>query len=670
MSRKITAEDFMLIRLVSDPQLSPDASRIAFVVRHIDAEKDKYRGEIWLVPAQDGAPRRFTGGEFSDSSPRWSPDGRWLAFLSDRQKPKSQIFLIQADGGEAQALTKLEDGGIQALRWSPDGTKIAFLFRSTPEAYRKEVAEERQKKELPPPPRLHTRLFYRLDGFGYYDHSYWQVWVADVETGEARPLTSGDYDCQSPVWSPDSQTLAFLSDRREYTDVEPGHEDLWTVPAAGGEMKRIPSPFGPKGGLSWSPDGRAFAYIGNPDPNDQWGTNNDRLLLLPAEGGDTARDLTGHTDLSVGHLTLSDVHDAGSEIVWSADSKRLFFAISTFGDTKLYEINAEGSDPIALTESGREMGGFSVAPDGRTVAVTLATPTTPMELFAGMLETPQGPLPLQPRTQLNKAWLEEAQVETPEPVAFPNGEGGTVHGWLLRPAEFDPSKKYPLALYVHGGPHAQYGNTLFHELQFLAAEGYVVLFTNPRGSKGYGETHTKAIEGDWGGADFRDILAAADYGAGLPFVNKDRMAIMGGSYGGYMTAWAVGHTDRFACAIADRLVANLHSMSGTSDFPWRHGVYFKGNAWDDPADLWRCSPLAYAGNIKTPLLLIHSDGDLRCDIGQAEELFAALRLQRKPVEFVRYPAETSHGLSRGGPPSLRVDRLQRNLAWLNKWLAG
>ncbi|HZT42751.1 MAG TPA: S9 family peptidase [Chthonomonadaceae bacterium] len=668
MSRKITAEDFKLIRLVSDPQIAPDGARIACVVRHIDAEKDKYRGEIWLVPTQDGEPRRFTGGEFSDSSPRWSPDGKWIAFLSDRQKPKSQIYLIPADGGEAQAMTKLEDGGIQAIRWSPDGSKIAFLFRATPEAYRKEVAEERHKKELPSPPRRHIRLFYRLDGFGYYDHSYWQVWVTDVSTGEARQLTTGDYDCQAPVWSPDSQTLAFLSDRREYTDVEPAHEDIWTLPAAGGEMKRIPSPFGPKGGLTWSPDGRTFAYAGNPDPDDQWGTNNDRLLLLPAEGGDTARDLTGHTDLAVGHLTLSDVHDVGSEIVWSPDSRRLFFAISTFGDTKLYVVNAEGGDPVALTESGREMGGFSVAPDGRTVAVTLATPTTPMEVFAGVLETPTGPLPLQQRTQLNQAWLEEAQVEKPEPVTIPNGEGGQVHGWLLRPAGFDPTKKVPLVLYVHGGPHAQYGNTLFHEMQFLAAEGYVVLFTNLRGSKGYGEAHTKAIKGDWGGADFRDIMAAADYAANLPFVDKDRMAIMGGSYGGYMTAWAVGHTDRFACAIADRLVANLHSMSGTSDFPWRHGVYFQGNAWEDPADLWRCSPLAYAGNIKTPLLLIHSDGDLRCDIGQAEELFAALRLQRKPVEFVRYPAETSHGLSRGGPPSLRVDRLQRNLAWLNKYL--
>lgn len=243
-----------------------------------------------------------------------------------------------------------------------------------------------------------------------------------------------------------------------------------------------------------------------------------------------------------------------------------------------------------------------------------------------------------------------------------------MHGWLMRPVDFSEGTRRPLVLYVHGGPHTQYGAALSHEMQLLASSGYGVLYTNPRGSKGYGEAHTKAIRGDWGGADFRDILAAADYAASLPWVNPARMAIMGGSYGGFMTAWAIGHTDRFACAIADRLVSNLHSMSGTTDFSFPQSVYFAGSAWDDPTALWRCSPLAYAGSIRTPLLLIHSDGDLRCPVGQAEELFAALRKQRKCVEFVRYPAETSHGMSRGGPPSLRLDRLKRNLAWLDRWL--
>ncbi|HZO91805.1 MAG TPA: S9 family peptidase [Chthonomonadaceae bacterium] len=681
MARKITAEDLLQIRTVSDPQIAPDGKRVACVVKHIDAEKNKYRGEIWMVPREGGEPRRFTGGDWSDSSPRWSPDGTRLAFLSDRQKPKSQIYVIAADGGEAQPLTKLEaEGGIQGLRWSPDGTRIAFLFRETPEAYRKEVTEERQKKELPAPPRVHKRLYYRLDGFGYYDDSYWQVWVADARTGEARQLTIGDYNCGAPVWSPDGQTLAFLSDRRDDADIEPERDEIWTVPVAGGELTRIPSPPGPKGALAWSPDGRMFAYVGNPDPEDQWGTNNQRLFVLSAEGGEAALDLTGPTDRTVGYLTLSDVHDVGTGdlIQWSSDSRRLFFPFSALGNCQLYFVEADGSgDPVLVTVEA-EMGDFDVASDDRTFAVTLASSTTPQELYVFQwqdgtgIEAEAGRRFIRTfeitKTSFNREWRNEVQLVHPERLRIPNGEGGTVQGWLLRPPDFDPTQKYPLVLYVHGGPHMQYGNTLFHELQWLAAEGYVVLYTNPRGSKGYGEAHTKAIKGDWGGADFRDIMAAADYATGLDYVNAHRTAIMGGSYGGFMTAWAVGHTDRFTCAIADRLVANLHSMSGTDDFPWRHSVYFKGNAWDDPSDLWRCSPLAYAGRITTPLLLIHSDGDLRCPVGQAEELFAALRLQRKTVEFVRYPAETSHGLSRNGPPNLRLDRLRRNLEWLNRWL--
>jgi dipeptidyl aminopeptidase/acylaminoacyl peptidase len=671
MPRKITAEDFMQIQLVSDPQFSPDGARIACVKRSIDRDKNRVRGEIWIVPAESGEPQRFTGGDWSDSAPRWSPDGTRIAFLSDRQKPKNQIFLIASDGGEARALTKLEaEGGLQALRWSPDGTQIAFLFRATPEAYRKEAVEERRTKEMPAPPRVHERLNYRMDGFGYYDDSHWQVWVADIGTGEARPLTTGEYHCGAPVWSPDGRTLAFLSDRRDDSDIAPHSDDIWTVPVAGGDLTRIPAPPGAKYALAWSPDGARFAYSGNPEMDDAWGTNNDRLFVLPAEGGATARDLTGHTDKSLGYLTLSDVHDAGAgdSIQWNADGTALFFAMSAFGDTQLAFVRAEGGDPTGVSPTGQEMGGFSILPDGRA-AVTLGTPTTPHEIC--VLQAPGAPgsaVQSRYRTQFNRTWLEEVQVVPPEPVAVPNGEGGQVPGWILRPPDFDSREQYPLVLYVHGGPHAQYGNTLFHELQFLAAEGYVVLYTNPRGSKGYGEAHTKAIQGDWGGADFRDIMAAADYATGLDYVDAHRTAIMGGSYGGYMTAWAIGHTDRFACAIADRLVGNLHSMAGTCDFSWRPSSYFKGDAWNDPSDLWRCSPQAFAGRIQTPLLLIHSDGDLRCPIGQAEELFAALRLQRKTVAFVRYPAETSHGMSRNGPPDLRLDRLKRNRDWLDKHL--
>jgi dipeptidyl aminopeptidase/acylaminoacyl peptidase len=666
LARNIAIDDFMKLKLVSDPQLSPDGAHVACVATGIDADKNRAMGAIWITPIQGGEPRRYTGEESGSSAPRWSPDGAQIAFLSDRRKPMSQIYLLPADGGEARALTGLViEGAIRGLRWSPDGSKIAFLFRATPEAYRKDAVEARKKKELSSPVRHHTRLFYRLDGSGYFDGEYAQIWVADAQTGETKQLTAGDYDCGLPAWSPDSKALAFISDRREDADIERGHTQIYIIPADGGDLMQVPTPDGPKDALVWSPDGTHFAYAGNPDSDDQWGTNNRRVMLIPVGGSEIARDLTGKYDISVGYDTLSDAHDsgAGDLIQWAPDGHSLLFPGSVRGDTLLYRVAITGNKaPVALTAAGGEMGGFNIGQQGR-IAYTRGVPTAPHELF--LLNTDGTSARL---TQFNREFLAEVNVIAPEPIAVANGDGGEVHGWLLRPAEVQPGQRCPLVLYVHGGPHTQYGNLFFHELQLLAAEGYAVLYTNPRGSKGYGEAHTKAIRGDWGGADYRDLMAAMDHVAGLDYVDPQRTAIMGGSYGGFMTAWAVGHTDRFRCAIADRLVGHLHSMAGTCDFPWQHGAYFKGNAWSDPTDLWRCSPLAYAGNINTPLLIIHSDGDLRCPAGQAEELFAALRMQRKTVEYLRFPAEASHGLSRNGPPDLRLQRLRANLDWLDRWL--
>ncbi len=390
--------------------------------------------------------------------------------------------------------------------------------------------------------------------------------------------------------------------------------------------------------------------------------------------------MTGYTDKSVGWLTNSDAHEvgAGDMLQWTADSNGLYFVVSEQGDTLVYRANVTNGTLLQRTAPLHEIGSFSATGGEKRLVVTMASATVPHELYCLTDEAEQISF-WKPLHAFNADFLADVRVANPQPIGringsneigVDNGSGGKVFGWLLKPA-YDyrqAGAKYPLVVYVHGGPHLQYGNTFHHELQWLAAQGYVVLYTNPRGSKGYGEAHTKAIAGNWGSVDYDDIMAATDWACSLDFVDAGRTAIMGGSYGGYMTAWAIGHTNRFHCAIADRLVANLQSMSGTCDFPWRPDHPFKGNGWSDPAQLWKCSPLAYAGNIVTPLLLIHYDGDLRCPAEQAEQLFSALRHQRKVVEYVRYPGEASHGLSRSGPPDLRLDRLQRNLDWLNRWL--
>ena len=389
-------------------------------------------------------------------------------------------------------------------------------------------------------------------------------------------------------------------------------------------------------------------------------------MRLPVSGGANASDLTARFDIESGYSTLGDSQVVGctEPIQWSKDGSHILFPVSQHGDTRLCSLKSDGSEEIQyLTPAEAALGDYTRMPDSDSIVCTLGSPQHTLSL--NMCE-PGGNIRL--LTDVNSDFFSELSLSTPESSAIPRKDGGAVPGWLMRPSDFDPSKLYPLVLYVHGGPHAQYGNVFFHELQLLAAEGYVVLYTNPRGSKGYGEAHTDSIRGRWGTVDFEDIMAAADYASSLPYVDAHRMAIMGGSYGGYMTVWTIGHTNRFRCAIADRMVSNLPSMSGTCDFTWRPDSYFKGDGFRNPESLWLQSPLSYAGNVVTPLLIIHSDGDLRCPAGQAEEFFSALRLQGKVVEYLRYPSETSHGLSRMGPPDMRLHRLMSNLEWLDRWL--
>ena len=670
LKRPVAMEDLLRFQLVGAAQIAPDGRRIAFTVKRVDEKKNTYYTRLWLADAETGDVRAFTGDGHSDSSPRWSPDGTQIAFVSDREKPKGQIYLIPADGGEARALTSLEEGGVRGHVWSPDGTKIAFLYRATPAMWREEAKKEREESCRSLPVRVHTRRFYRLDGMGYFDDSFWQAWVVDVATGEAKALTDAPHDHGPLAWSPDGTRIAFIANRREDDDLEGLRDDLWTVPVEGGEVRRVEAPEGPKGGLAWSPDGRWIAYTGHTDVDDVWGCRNSRVIVIPADGVGEARDLTGGSDKAVGYLCLSDMHETGDgpSLVWSPDSRALYFPISERGDTRLYRASLEEGSLTPLTPEKHEMASFSLSRDGSRFGVLLGSGTDPHDVYLGTSE--EDGLSLRRLSRVNAELLDEVELQLPEEIEAPSGGGRTVQTWMLRPSGFEEGTAYPCVIYVHGGPALQYAGQAspFHELQWLAANGYVVLFSNPVGSKGYGEAHTSAIKGDWGNEDWTDIRAVTDYGASLPFVDAGRMAIMGGSYGGYMAAWAVGHTDRYRCAITDRLVGNLHSMAGTCDFPWVHEKFYKGNAWDDPSDLWRVSPLAFAGKINTPLLIVHSDGDLRCPVGQAEELFAALRAQRKTVEFVRYPAEASHGMSRNGPPDLRLDRLRRNLEWLDRYL--
>jgi dipeptidyl aminopeptidase/acylaminoacyl peptidase len=705
--RKIVIEDLLKLKFVSDPQMSPDGTRVAFVVKIVNAEKNKYFSHLWMVgtesrtgfqPVQnDDAPvgssrypaaRQFTHGEVNDGSPRWSPDGKQIAFIRTRDK-ETQIHLIPADGGEARALTKLPQGVIGNLAWSPNGKQLAFTFSQTPAEWTTDAVEERKKKNLSNPPRVITKLRYRLDGVGFLGGKS-HVWIADARNGRARQVTDGDFDHHSLCWSPDGKRIAFFSNRSADPDLTPYAVDLWVTNVgtrrARHILEKIPTPKGYKGNTSWSPDGKFIAYTGHVSANDPWIPRNDRVWIVPASGKGAARNLTASLDRTVGNSIICDTREAfagGTAPVWSADSQRLFFVVSDNGSAHLCSVGVQGGKVEPLTNGAMDVFGCSADKRVERFALAVAKPTELGELFlfeknlavgaqslAPVVVRPQAgakTAPLQ-LSNLTAPFRGSVRVSHPEEVWVKSFDGTKIQGWFLRPPDFDPRKKYPLVFYIHGGPHAMYGNSFFHEFQMLAARGYVVMYTNPRGSMGREEKFAAVIRGDWGNVDYKDLMACADYAARLRYVDNKRMACAGGSYGGYMTNWIIGHTNRFKCAITDRSVVNLVSFAGTSDFPFRDNGYWKGNAWDDTETLVKHSPLTYAAKIKTPLLIIHSEGDLRCPISQAEELYTALKKLGREVVFVRYPQETSHGMSRGGPPDLRIHRLKQITAWLEKHL--
>ncbi|MBI3912561.1 MAG: S9 family peptidase [Armatimonadetes bacterium] len=665
-TRRMEAEDLLRIQLVFDPQISADGERIVYAVRHVDAEKNKYVSQLWVVPGGGGEPRLFTAGDHNDTGARWSPDGRWIAFVSDRGET-SQIWLIPADGGEARPLTQLEEGAVGDLRWSPDGSRIAFVYRPKPERDRKAVREGREQKHRSSPPREVNRLRYREEGVGYSGDEHWHLWVVSVPDGALTQVTDGNCDESDPVWSPDGTRLAFLANRQPDPDIEPNRVDLFTIPATGGEMMRVAAPAGPKDLLSWSPDGEWLAYVGHTRPEERWGVTDAGLWVVSARGGE-ARNLAAGLDRPVGNLTLSDTYSFGAGSVapvWSGDSRHLYCLVSDRGAVRLYCAAVDGSELLPLTDGETHVACLSLDREGRRLAAVLASPTAIGDVYVA--HTNAMPLAFARRTEVNRALLAEVRVAAPEPFSAP-GEAGEVRGWLLRPPDFIEGPRYPLILYVHGGPHCQYGLAFMHEFQLLAARGYVVLYTNPRGSKGYGEAHTAAIRGSWGEADFRDLMAAVDQAITLPFVDPDRLGVAGGSYGGYMTNWIVGHTNRFRAACTQRSVVNLHSIAGTCDFTFGDREYFDANAWDTPQDYLAHSPLTYAAHVQTPLLILHSEGDLRCPIEQADQWFTALYRLGKTVRYIRFPPEANHGVSRNGPPDLRLARLGCILEWFEKHL--
>ena len=669
--RKITIEDLLSLKWVSDPQLSPDGSRIAFVQTVADGEADTYRSHLWVAPVDGGAstelgagdPRQFTAGEHRDSMPRWSPDGRWIAFLSDRgtgkpepgaRRPK-QLFVIPADGGEARLLVRAAYHPSD-LVWAPDGRSLAFVGKPVRDDPKSDV-------------KVITRVRYKHDGEGFWDGRYKHLFRVPVEgdsapdlgAGAPHQISSGDFDHADPAWSPDGRYLSCVANRTEEADYA-NVTDVWIFPVEGGEPRQLTKSVGPSASPAWSPDGRFIAYYGH--DNACMSATNTAVWIVSAGGGDPV-NLTAAFDRSLEHHVITDMR-AHPEIGgpgWSADGSRIFAIIAEGATNQLGVVDARHGGVTVLTSARREIFGLAIRRTGDVAVIAASDPATPGDLWVVPLD---GRAAERRLTRVNQTVLDQVLVSAPERFTYQGADGWPVEGWVMRPAEFHDGVRYPAVLQIHGGPHGAYGEAFFHEFQLLAAEGFAVVYTNPRGSQGYGQQFTAATHHDWGGKDYEDIMRGLDDAiARFSFIDPTRLGVAGGSYGGFMTNWVIGHTDRFKAAVTMRSISNNLSQWGTSDLAFMKGVWeFPGDPWDAPTWYWEHSPLAYVERITTPLLILHSEQDLRCPIEEAEQLFAALKKLRRETMFVRFPNE-SHDLSRVGQPSHRVERLR----WIVTWLA-
>lgn len=662
----ITITDLYRIASVEDPRVSPDGQWIAYIHVTIDSLENTYKRNLWLMPVRGGDPVQITRSG-KDSQPRWSPDGHALAFVSSRDK-KSQIYLLRvtAPGGEPRVLTSLPNGASEPV-WSPDSKQIAFLGNvNTEERAREDHGEEEPKpadkleakhrterKEHDETERFDPREVWRIPyraGTSYLDDRYAQVYIVNVaEDSKPRRLTDLDAHHEPPQWSADGQFI-LTSRSLEPDDDQPyRHSAIFRITVETGDAQPLTEAQFTSAQPAPSPDGKWVAYLRVPR-DEHYNEHIERLTLIPITGGEP-QDLNIEMDRSAGVIR------------WAADSGSVYFSANGDGVTGIYRVPAAGGEIQAVVSGPHEIASFDVAADGG-IAFTAATSANPSELY---WQPASGKA--QAVTHINRDFLDSVIVQETHEVHYTASDGQPLQGWYILPVGYEEGKTYPLILNIHGGPHAMWGamtQSMWHENQSYAAAGYVVFFCNPRGSEGYGEAFLQALHANWGDVAYTDIMAGVDFMLEKGFIDTERMSVTGGSYGGYMTAWIVGHTERFKAAVSQRGVYNLLGFFGTTDIPLFLGDEFGLLPWDDPMTLWAHSPLAHAHKITTPLLIIHSENDFRVPISEGEQLFAYVRRSGGTVKLVRFPRD-GHELSRSGEPKHRVRRLQYIVDWFAEY---
>ncbi len=682
--RPMTELDLFRFVWSADPEISPDGSKVAFVRVTVDREKDDYETSVWIVATTGGEPRRLTLGP-RDAWPRWSPDGAKLLFVrrpggEGEGKPRPpQVFVLSLNGGEPRALTDLPEGA-SSPAWAPDGKSIAFLSGTTPD----DLAKAANKAKGITPPResdvrIITRVEFRGDNAGYRDPRHpAQVWTVAIPGADddkpvtPRRLTTGPYDVADPTWAPDGKRIYFTSTRDPEPALRIAKAMLYAIPVEGGPIELIATIAGSISAPSPRPDGKAIAFRGLlADPPRSYTPPDLFIVDLAAGPPATPRNLTTDFDYDVGGSLAGDQHppraSASSRPVWIKGGTVLADKVARNGRVNLEAFDAATGRNSPITTGDREVSAYHAMPDGSRLALLMQTATTLPDVGLIEVGSPVGTAPKK-LTDLNARLWATLDLAAPEEFTYKSFDGREIPAFIQKPPGFDPTKKYPLILNVHGGPHAAYGSTFSHEFHWMAAKGYVVLYPNPRGSSSYGSEFGNIIQHKYPGDDYLDLMAGVDELIRRGYVDPKKLAITGGSGGGLLTNWAITRTDRFAAAVAQRSIADWSAWWYSADFASFQPTWFRTAPFRDPADFAARSPITSVDKVTTPLMLIEGEADLRTPSpAGGETMFRALKFLRKPTVMIRFPGE-SHELSRSGKPWHRVERLQHIVTWFDRYL--
>lgn len=614
-SRKLALDMYFDLESVSNPQLSPDGTQIVYTRGWIDKINDRRESAIWIMNA-DGSKNRFL---VNGSSPRWSPDGTRIAYLGRGEPRGSQIFVRWMDAEGAVTQVTRVDRSPQNIAWSPDSRSIAFtMLVPSRETWNIRMPVRPDGARWTDAPRIIERLVYRRDQVGFLEEGYQHIFLVSADAGTARQLTSGNFNHGGSFsWTPDGKEIVFSSLREPDWEYQWRESEIYAVNVADGSVRQLTRRKGPDSNPEVSPDGRWVAYTGYDWTDD---TFIESTLYVMGIDGSNPRPLTADLDRSPAGL------------IWSADSSGIYFNVNDRGSRNLYVAPLRGA-VRQVTQGTHILNVSSVSRDGRAVG-TRTSYYDPGQVVTFAVARPE----IRPLTAINESLLAGVKLGEVEELWYDSVDNFRIQGWLIKPPDFDPAKKYPLILTIHGGPHAMYGVGFNFSWQQHAAEGYLVLYTNPRGSSGYGSAFGNAIKYAYPSKDYDDLMAGVDLVVGKGIVDESRMYVYGCSGGGVLTAWVIGHTNRFAAASVNCPVTNWLSFVGTTDgVSWYRN--FKNLPWDDPSEHLRRSPLMYVGNVTTPTMLMTGVDDLRTPIPQTEEYYQALRYRKIPTAMLRFNGE-------------------------------